>query len=279
MKKYSFVLLSIVLMAFTACSEIAGDLVSKNFGNPGSYTELEVENAFNVTVSESATQITVTTGETIMPDVVVEKSGDKLKIYITGSHWGLGTENRVVLPYNPDLRTVDLSGASEFHSEYALEGGKVEIELSGASEFYCDIDADFAEIELSGASDFVGNLLIDEIDMSLSGASNIEGVVDALDFYLEMSGGSDASFEGRTERLVLNLNGASNILRKVVGHYYAFVCDELEGTISGGSNAYLHCLSSIMVSLSGGSELHYTGDASTAGSEISGGSDIIHDVL
>ena len=100
---------------------------------------------------------------------------------------------------------------------------------------------------------------------------------DELD--LELSGASDATLEGQVVTLEINLTGASNIIEQVVGKRYALICDRCEGGMSGASNAYIHCDGSIKVSLSGGSELHYTGNASTSGSDCTGGSNIVHDVL
>ena len=115
--------------------------------------------------------------------------------------------------------------------------------------------------------------------MDLSGASNIKGEVSAIDLDIELSGGSEATLEGEVDKLEINLSGASSIMKKVVGSRYALVCDRCEGSMSGASNAYIHCDGSIKVSLSGGSELHYTGDAATTGSSCTGGSVISHDVL
>ena len=196
MKKYLAILSVVVLFAFCGCSKFAGEPISKDFSISGTYTELEVEDAFEVTVSDVATQVTVTVGEKIMPKVVVEVVENTLKIHLSGINpSNYGSDMKVVIPYNAALTSVDLSGASEFHSEYGLEGNKVEVELSGASDFYCDIDADEVDIDLSGASDFFGDILADEIEMDLTGSSKIKGYVEALDLDLEMSGASEATFE------------------------------------------------------------------------------------
>ena len=278
MKKHLLILSTLVLFAFCSCQKFAGDPVTKDFSIEGAYTELEVEDAFDVTVSDAATQITITAGERVMPNVVVEIIENTLKIYLKGWHTNLGSDMTVILPYNADLMSVDLSGASEFHSEYGLEGEKVRVELSGASEFYCDIDADEVDIDLSGASDFYGDVLADEIDMDLSGSSNIKGYVEAFDLNLEMSGASDATIEGQVGTLKIDLSGASNIIKKVVENRYALACDNCEGTMSGSSDVYIHCDGNIKVNLSGASDLHFTGNAFTADSSTSSGSDIIHDV-
>ena len=298
MKKYLFVLSALVLFAFSSCQKFAGDPISKDFTVEGSYTALEVQDAFEVTVSDAATQVTVTAGEKVMPKVIVEIVGNTLKIRIKPMATLYGGELKAVIPYNADLTSVDLSGASEFHSEYGLEGQKVEVELSGASEFYCDVDADEIKIDLSGASnfhgdavadkveahlsgssDFFGDVLADEIEMELLGSSNIEGNVSADELDLDMSGASDATLVGHVTQLKIDLTGSSNIIKKVVGNRYALACDNCEGTMSGASGAYIHCDGSIKVNLSGSSELHFTGDGNPADSHTSSGSEIIHDVL
>lgn len=279
MKKHLIILSTLVLFAFCSCSKFAGDPISKDFSIEKTYTQLEVESAFDVTVSDAVNVITVTAGENIMPKVVVEFVDNTLKIRLKPLTNNLGSDLKVVLPYNADLTCVDLSGASEFHSEYGLEGEKVVVELSGASDFYCDVDADEVEIDMSGASGFYGDVLADKVDMGLSGSSDIKGAVDALDLNLELSGASDATLEGQVIDLKINLTGSSNIVKKVVGNRYALVCDQCEGSMSGSSNAYIHCDGNIKVNLSGASDLHFTGNAFTADSNISGGSEIIHDVL
>jgi len=277
MKKYLFVLSAIVLFAFSGCQKIAGDPISKDFSVEGAYTELQVENAFDVTVSDAATVITVTAGKNIMPNVIVEIVDNTLKIRLKPMTTSYGSEMTVVLPYNADLTSVNLSGASEFHSEYGLEGEKVEVELSGASDFYGDIDADEVDIDVSGASNFYGDILADEIEMNLSGSSDIEGHVTAENLDLDLSGASDATLEGQVTKLYIDLEGASNIEKKIVGNKYALVCDQCEGEMSGASHAYIHCDGSIKVNLSGASDLHFTGTAFTGDSTTSGDSNIIHD--
>ena len=279
MKKHLIILSTLVLFAFSGCQKFAGDPITKDFSISGAYNALEVEDAFDVTVSDLATQVTITAGENIMPNVVVETVDSTLIIYLKGWHTNLGKEMTVILPYNSDLRSVDLSGASEFHSEYGLEGNKVEVELSGASVFYCDVDADEVNISLSGASDFFGEVLADEIEMDLTGSSNIKGYVEALDLDLELRGASDATLEGQVDRLMINLSGASDIKKTINGNKYGFICDQCEGTMTGASNVYIHCNGTIKVNLSGASDLHFTGDAFTGDCTTSGGSDIYHDTL
>ena len=259
MKKYLFVLSALVLFAFCSCSKEAGNPVQQDFNIEGSYTELSVENGFVVTVDDAATQIKVKAGENVMPNVKVENVEGKLKIYLQPAITISGSnEMQVTLPYIADLTSVNLHGVSEFHSEYGLKGQKVEVNLSGASNFYCDIEAD-------------------EIEMDLSGASTIQGDVDASQLDLEMSGDSDATLRGKVTTLEMNLSGGSSIEKTITGSNYGFECDFCNGSMSGGSVAYIHCNMTIKANLSGGSELHYTGAAITTDSSCTGGSNISHD--
>lgn len=280
MKKYFVIIIStVILFAFGGCQEFVGDPITKDFSISGIYTALDVDDAFDITVSDLATQVTITAGENVMPNVVVETVDNTLKIYIKGWHTSYGTDMKVTLPYNANLKSVDLSGASSFQSVYGLKGSKVKVDLSGSSDFDGNIDADEVVIDLSGSSNFNGNILADKIDMELSGSSDINGLVDATNLEIDLGGASDATLEGEVGTLIVELSGASNIVKKVVGDRYALVCDLCEGSISGASNAYIHCDGTIKVSLSGASKLHFTGSAFTGDSSTSGSSHIYHDVL
>ena len=115
--------------------------------------------------------------------------------------------------------------------------------------------------------------------MDLSGSSSVKGNVTASELELDMSGASDAMLTGQVSTLKLGLSGASSLKRSIDGSHYAFVCDNCEGSMSGSSDAYIHCDGSITVSLSGASDLYYTGSAVTRGSSTSGSSNIVHDEL
>ena len=260
MKKNLIVLSIIAMTAFCSCSEWAGDPITQKFNIDGTYTELVVGDAFDVIFSDTATSITVTAGENVMPKVKVNRNGNKLNVFLKGWATNRGKEMTVILPYNSDLCSVDLAGASSFHTDFPLKAKTIEIDLSGASDFYGDIEAEQIEMDLSGSSDINGNIVADELE-------------------LDMSGASDATLVGQVSTLKLGLSGSSSLKRSIVGSHYAFACDNCEGSMSGSSEAYIHCDGSITVSLSGASDLYYTGSAVTRGSNTSGGSNLVHDVL
>ena len=262
MRRFLIILSAVVLVAFSSCTKVTeGTITQKDFGNPGNYTALEISNAFEAYVSDDASVITVTAGENVMPYVVVENVNNTLKIYLKTMAIVNITELKVVLPYNADLTSIALSGASEFHSGRGLSGKDLNIEISGASELNCDLEA------------------TDNLKMVISGASEIESDITANELDLELSGASEAELIGEVSLLKLTLSGASKIVKKVIESQYALSCEVCEGTMSGASEAYIHCDGNIKVDLSGASILHFTGDAFTGDSEVNGGSQIIHDVL
>lgn len=262
MKKYFVILSVLVLAVFSSCRKDAGEPITREFGSGGSFTELKVCDGFDVIVCDAVSEITITAGENVMPKVVVEKkSGDELTIRLeafTGHYKDL--EMKVVMPYNADLRKVNLLGASSFTSSFALEGPEVEVELLGASEFSCDIDALEVDMDLYGASKVMSNVVAGEMD-------------------LDMTGSSEATLTGHVTKLDMDLLDASKIVRTVIGSEYGLAVDECEGTMLGASKAYIHSDGNIKVSLWGASDLHYTGNAATSESHTYGGSDIVHDVL
>ena len=96
---------------------------------------------------------------------------------------------------------------------------------------------------------------------------------------LDMSGSSDATLEGTVGTFFMDLSGASILEKKIVNNRYSLVCDRCLGSLSGSSDAYIHSDGNINVSLSGSSDLYYTGNATTRGSSTTGGSSITHDQL
>lgn len=236
MKKYLIILSAFATMALFGCEKADGDPITKEFSVNGAYTALNVEDEFDVSFSDEVSQVTITAGDKIMTKVRVELVADELKIYLKGWSVSYG-KMTVLLPRNPNLNSLNLSGSSSFNGDLAAE----EVDL-----------------ELSGASKFTGSVVANELDVDLSGASEV-------------------TIDGQAVTLDLDLSGSSSIKKKVVNDRYSLACTLCKGHISGSSSVYIHCDGSIKVDLSGSSNLHFTGEAYTYGSQTSGSSDIIHD--
>lgn len=238
-----------------------GTPVDKVFQIAGDYDAINVSNTFDVYVDADASDVTVTVGENIMSRVVVEQTGGELKIYCKPQVLSVnGDYMRAVIPQSPALKSVVVSGASSFNSPCPVAGKEVNIKLSGDSRFTGDVSGSETGIELSGASLINGTVTSDDLNLKLSGASM-------------------ANLTGQTVNLDLSISGASCNKDRVVLKHYGLECTRCKGSISGASKAYIHCHEDIDVSLSGASTLHYTGDATTSGSSISGASTIVHDTF
>ena len=264
MKKCFAIISVLISCALCGCNSIIVDpgvSVDKSFTIGGNYDALNVSNAFDVTIDKDATDVTITVGENIMPNVIVEQVDGELRIYCKPPVVAVnGTEFKAVIPYSSELKDVTLSGASRFNTQYPLVGKNVSLDLSGASRFIGD---------LSGSDTFI----------ELSGASRVKSVILAGDVNLTLSGASEADLTGVCVNLDLDMSGASRNVDNIVLKSYGLECANCKGSISGASKAYIHCLKDIKVSLSGASELHYTGDATTGDSSASGSSKIVHDTF
>lgn len=263
MKNLLLALSFFALTAACSCEKIipSGIETTQEFEIDGSYDELLVSNAFDICVSDQVSKITITADEVIMPKIKVKHVNSRLTIGVSPLTLSYLTDMKVLLPYNADLAKIDLSGACTFTSEYPISSSLVKIRLTGASGLFADIDATDVEMNLIGASACKGNLV----------ASN--------SLHLVATGASSATLWGSTDKLKLNLSGASNLTKQVVGEHYSFSCRECDGALTGASNAFIHSDGSIVVKLTGASDLHYTGNASTSGSTTTGASNLIHDVL
>ena len=249
---------------FCNCSTFSGKKIEKTFDIDNSYTELIVKDAIEVIISNEQDQISVITTENLINDVIIEKTDNRLRLYLKKNIRIYRSDLKIILPYNPNLQKIELSGASNFQSELTLKNEEIDINISGASDFQCDIEAKEIEIELSGASDIKGNLIAQNLDIELSGAS-------------------DATLSGETNTLSIELSGASNMVKKIIDNRYSLICNQCECDLSGASDAYIHCNDNInIINLAGASNLHYTGNAKITlndSDNISGSSDIIHDTL
>jgi len=242
MKKSLLIVSFISLFLLGGCngSNLTGNNVSKDYPLEP-YTELSVSSAFDVYVSKEARQMTISTDEAIMPYVIVETEGDRLIIRLKPLRMNFGADMKVTIPYNLDLQKIILSGAADFHTDIPMNAKKMELELSGAADFY-------------------GSVFAEELDMDLSGASNT---------YLE----------GQVGTLKIDLSGAGHIQKIVNGNRYALSCDSCTGSLSGASDAYIHCDGTIRVKLSGASDLFYTGSGDASGCTATGTSEIVHEIL
>ncbi len=194
---------------FFGCTKDWGSPATKNYPVSGSFTGLDVSNAFQVTESDQVTDVVVTVGELAHDRVIVKVINGELQIGFRPNTRYNGTA-KAVIPANANLRDLDLSGASLFVGN--LNGHDVDLNLSGASTFRGNVDADKIDLDLSGASNaFIDGRCQNKMEIDLSGASTLKAAnLNAQSVSGHMSG---ASYADVTVCTLLNveLSGASTL--------------------------------------------------------------------
>lgn len=215
------------------------------------YTELEVRSAIDVTWSETASAITLSADESIYDQVVIEREGYKLKIYVKNSIKKRTSGSvKVVLPSSDRLDDIELSGASSFTSSTVLSAREMDIELSGASKFVADLS------------------IAGELDINGSGASKIVSSINAGELSLDFSGASEAELSGTVGKTDLELSGASALTSKDS----VLVTGDTECEISGASSAKISCSGRLWGVVSGASSIRYGKGATSVNVKCSGAS-------
>lgn len=232
--KQTLFLLSVCALLLVGCTRDFGTPTTRNYPINGTYTELDVSDAFEVTVSDEVNDVVVTVGELAHNRVVVKTIDGTLYIgFKPGTHY-VG-KAIAVIPANANLRDLDLSGASTFTGD--LKGNEVEIDLSGASTYRGTIEAVELDIDLSGASNAIINGTCQtEMEIDLSGASHLDAIhLNAQSVRGNVSGASNADVTVCSS-LNVELSGASTLT-------YGTVSDECNPVVncstSGGSTVRL----------------------------------------
>ena len=206
------------------------------------YTALDISGCIEASFSETSDSVYVIADKSVVGYVKVERKGPGLFLSFKGPEkFRCGDYGKVtvVLPYNPEVDRIYLSGSSSFVSKTVIKSGTVYVETSGASDFRSSICADKVCLEASGASRISGKIAASFLDVELTGASGAELCGKADVCVLSISGAS-------------SLNGADGSLIETD----TAVCD-----LSGTGRASLICNRSISGKVSGASSLRYIGDA------------------
>lgn len=215
---------------FFGCAKEWGNPTTKNYPVNGSFTELEVSDAFEVTVSDQVNDVVVTVGEKAHAYVIVKVVNGELQIGLKPGTLYTGKATAVI-PANPNLKGIDLSGASSFTGN--LNSHDVDLDLSGASLFNGNVEADALDLDLSGSSHFNGTVDADALDLDISGASEVQ-----INGFCQ-------------NKMKINITGASNLKAA------ALETQSVVGTMSGASNADVTVCTLLNVELSGACNLTY----------------------
>ncbi|HEY0679356.1 MAG TPA: head GIN domain-containing protein, partial [Chitinophagaceae bacterium] len=122
----------------------------------------------------------------------------------------------------------------------------------------------------SGGSDvqISGTLSSQKLKMGLSGGCDFKGNVSINELNINASGGSDVSISGKAANLVIDVSGGSDL------DGYGLTADNCNVSCSGGSDVNITVNKELTADASGGSDIHYRGNAVIKKTNSSGGSSV-----
>jgi Putative auto-transporter adhesin, head GIN domain len=206
----SLALLSGCMVAVSALPTVTGSGVAKTENRTvGDFTEVEVGNAIHLdlTVGPSRT-VEVTADDNLLPHVVTEVAGGRLKIYADA-----GTATKIgikVKATTPTLKAVEGSGASTA-TVTGVQADRFRLGLSGASTCTLTGKADRLDVTVSGASRCTLTGDAGRLTAECSGASHLDATgLSAKTVDASASGASTADVKA-AEELKADASGASNV--------------------------------------------------------------------
>jgi len=127
-------------------------------------------------------------------------------------------------------------------------------------------------ISASGGSDVETQNTINTDKMSIksSGGADLDLNIICKDITISSSGGSDINLKGSAENMVLNTSGGSDV------DAFEFKVNYAQVNTSGGSDANVYVNKGLTANATGGSDIHYKGNAALKKVSNSKSADITH---
>ena len=220
---YRIITLTFLLSALCGCDKFAGESVTEIFDIENTYKELHISNAINVVISDTVEEVKVTTGENLLPNVIIEENGDILSVGLKDGTYFINSVVNIELPTNPNLTVLDLSNASDIEGEVNAE--ELTINLANASDAKLTGHVGKLTLNLKNASSIKKNIInkhyalsCDECEVSMEDASDAYIHCDGNIKINRLSGASDLHYTGNAT-ITLSpgvTSGASDIMHDVL---------------------------------------------------------------
>ncbi len=217
MRKIAIAVIMCILLASNltfGCGQLekgSGNLKTESF-DYRDFTRVNISSAFNIEIEKAGFySVVITADDNIFKYIDVAQTGSTLRIGMktTRLFQPLTLKARITMP---ELRSVELSGASKGFISGFSSKDDLEIELSGASSLeLVDISSGDLWVVLSGASKITGNIKTTNAKFELSGASHARTSGSAADIFIDASGLSNVELASlEVNNAEVNLSGASN---------------------------------------------------------------------
>jgi hypothetical protein len=212
------------------------------------FNQLEIGHAFDVQINRADNyRVSITIDKKLYEYLKIDQRGDTLRIGLKSGYVYIDTIQRATVDL-PDLRRLELSGASR----------------AVVSGFSVSHSLDF---ELSGASRLdLGHTIAGNSNFSLSGASQVNGVIEMDDGNFSLSGASSLELQGSADDITINASGASRV------NLPDLTVTNVSVNLSGACDAVVNVSTRMDLNLSGASSLEYIGSPKLGKLEMSGGS-------
>ncbi len=127
-------------------------------------------------------------------------------------------------------------------------------------------------LSASGGSDVETQNTINTDKMSIksSGGADLDLNIVCKDIIISSSGGSDINLKGSAENMILNTSGGSDV------DAFEFKVNYAQVNTSGGSDANVYVNKGLTANATGGSDIHYKGNAALKKVSNSKSADITH---
>ena len=224
----------------------SGNLKTESF-DFSDFTRVDVSSAFEVEIVQSGSySVSITADDNLFDHIAVSKQGTTLKIYLKTAQY-VATTKRAEITM-PQLRSLDLSGATRGTVSGFSSTENLDIEVSGASSL------DLADISAS------------DVKFDASGASKVTGDITAGDTDFDISGASTAQLEGSANDIVVDASGASRV------RLADFTVNNADVRLSGASTGTVNMAGRLDANLGGASKLSYIGEPTMGTINTSGSS-------
>ena len=212
-----------LLSTVFGCGKFAGHSVTETYELENTYKELHVSNAINVVISDTAEEVTVTAGENLLSNVIIEEKDNILDIRLKDGTYFFNSTVNIELPVNPNLTELTLSDASDIKGEVNAE--ELTINLRDASDAKLNGYVKKLTLNLKDASGIKKNIInsryglsCDECAVSMEDASDAYIHCDGTIRIVKLSGASDLHYTGNATIILVPgaISGASDVKNDVL---------------------------------------------------------------
>lgn len=194
--------------------------------------------------------------------------GNGIDLYLSQGEEGVAVSASEI-KYREHIKTEVVNGVLKISYDYKnrlgwnITSGKMKLK---AYVSFKTLD----KLHAGGGSDVSvdGIIKATNLDINISGGSDFVGKVEATDLKARASGGSDMHISGSAKNLTIDASGGSDIKG------FELSVETCNAEASGGSDIQISASKELNINTSGGSDVHYKGNAVIKEIKTSGGGSV-----